>query len=370
MDIKVYKQEDFQVSKWTGGTTKQLAIFPETSKYLDRNFIWRLSTATCDLEETTFSKLPDYDRVLMVLEGNVVLAHQDVRAIRLGELEQDSFDGAYHTKSFGKITDYNLMVAKGNKGLLDVITAKEESAELTFDAEVDEVGEDFERFDVTLYCRDGYATVTVGSETFMLMPGQQMVVSCTQSEEIKMSVMGDGTLVRGQIFYNYHPEELGPTIIPKEKASFKDFKTCIFLSNTQFHGARFIFKSIKKTWYDEELTAAIKKVESFYLTVIAFLAGAFVIAFAGLNNFTESWQWIVSVIGWVLVDFFVVSPLIYLPFMPKPVHKHIKDIEKLTPYEQRVYEENLGRNERMEKVMKRYEKSGKIRYDKNGERIQ
>ena len=343
-----------------------MAIFPQNAKYLDRNFIWRLSTATCDLEETTFSKLPNYDRVLLVLEGNVVLAHQDVRAIRLGELEQDSFDGAYHTKSFGKITDYNLMVAKGNKGLLDVITAKEESTELTFAAEE---GEGFDRFDVTLYCRDGYATVTIGTETFMLMPGQQMVASCTPAEEIKMSVMGDGTLVRGQIFYNYRPEELGPTIIPREKTSFQDFKTCIFLSNTQFHGARFIFKSINKTWYDEELSAAIKKAESFYLTVIAFLLGAFAIAFLGLNHFTANWQWIVSVVAWMLVDFFVVSPLIYLPFMPKPVHKHIKDLDKLTPYEQKVYEENLGRNERMEKVMKKYEKSGKVRYDKNGERI-
>ena len=97
MDIRVYKETDFHTSKWTGGTTTELAIFPQTSKYLERNFIWRLSTAVCELEETTFSKLPDFDRVLMVLEGDVVLAHQDVRAIRLGELEQDSFDGAYHT---------------------------------------------------------------------------------------------------------------------------------------------------------------------------------------------------------------------------------------------------------------------------------
>lgn len=366
MDIKVYKQEDFQVSRWTGGTTKELAIFPETAKYLDRNFIWRLSTAICEAEETTFSKLPDYDRVLMVLEGNVVLAHQDVRAVRLGELEQDRFDGAYHTKSFGKITDYNLMVAKGNQGFLDVVKACEESTELSFDHKE----EGFECFDVTLFCKDGFATVTVGTETLMLMPGQQLVANYAAEEEVKISVMGDGTLIRGQIFYNYHPEELGPTIIPKEPASFKDFKTCIFLSNTQFHGAKYIFKSIQKSWYDEQLSAAIKKVENLYLTIIAFLIGGFVIAFLGLHHFAASWQWIAAVTAWILIDFFIVSPLIYLPFMPKPVHKHIKDLDKLTPYEQRVYEENLGRNERLEKVMKKYEKSGRTMYDKDGNRIQ
>ena len=366
MDINVYKQEDFQVSRWTGGTTKQLAIFPETANYLERNFIWRLSTATCELEETTFSKLPDYDRTLMVLEGNVVLAHQDVRAIRLGELEQDSFDGAYHTKSFGKIIDYNLMVAKGNKGFLDVVFAKEESCELYFDGEA---GEGFERFDVTLFCKDGFATVSVGGETFMLMPGQQLVANGIAGEEVKMSVMGDGTLVRGQIFYNYNPGELGPTIIPKEKTSFKDFKTCVFLANIQFRGAQYIFKSIKNTWHDEVLSAAIRKVESLYLTIVAFLIGVFAIAYVGLENFTGALPWILAFAGWILVDIFVVSPLIYLPFMPKPVHKHIKKIDELTPYEQAVREAELGRNEQLEKVMKKYKNSGKPMYDKDGKRI-
>lgn len=367
MNIKVYKQDDFHVSRWTGGITKELAIFPETAKYLVRNFIWRLSTATCELEETTFSKLPDFDRVLMVLEGNVVLAHQDVRAIRLGELEQDSFDGAYHTKSFGKITDYNLMVAKGNKGFLDVVFAKEESAELTFD-EVN--GEEFERKDVTLFCKDGYAAVTVGSETYMLMPGQQLVAGFDAGEPIRMSVMGDGTLVRGQIFYDYHPEELGPTMIPKEKTSFQDFKTCLFLANTQFRGAKYIFKSIQRTWYDEELSAGIKKAESMYLTMVAFVLGFMAVAFVGLNFFDSAWQWVLAVAGWFIADIFLISPLIYLPFMPKPVHKHIKDLDKLTPYEQGVREAEMGKNERLEKVMKKYKNSGKPMYDRDGKRIQ
>lgn len=358
MDIKIYKTDDFTSSRWTGGTTTQLAIFPESADYLKRNFIWRLSTATCDLDETTFSKLPDYDRVLMVLKGDVVLAHQDVRVARLGELEQDRFDGGYHTKSFGKITDYNLMTAKGNKGYLDVIEATTESAPLSFEEE-----DGFDRFDVTFFCRDGYATITVGTETVMVMPGQQMVASFVKGEEVKMSVMGDGTLVRGQIFYNYRPEELGPTIIPREKVSFKDFKTCLFLANTQFHGAKYIFKSLKTTWYDEELSKAIKKAESLYLTTVVFLLGFLVIAFGGLNIFTETWQWILAIGGWILADLFIISPLIYLPFMPKPVHKHIKDLNNLTPYEQSVYESELGRNERVEKIMKKYRHSSVFRND-------
>jgi len=358
MNIKIYKSEDFTPSRWTGGTTTQLAIFPETSDYLKRNFIWRLSTATCDLEETTFSKLPDYDRVLMVLKGDVVLAHQDVRVARLGALEQDRFDGGYHTKSFGKIIDYNLMTAKGNKGFLDAICLTAESRELEFETE-----DQLECFDVTLYCRDGYGTVTIGKETFMLMPGQQLVASFEKGEEVKMSVMGDGTLIRGQIFYDYRPEELGPTIIPTEKTSFEDFKTCIFLANTQFHGAKYIFKSLKTTWYDEALSKGIKKAESLYLTTVVFLAGFLAIAFGGLSVFTETWQWILAIGGWILADLFLISPLIYLPFMPKPVKSHIKDLNNLTPYEQGVYEAEQGRNERVEKLMKKYKNSSAFRND-------
>ena len=45
--------------------------------------------------------------------------------------------------------------------------------------------------------------------------------------------------------------------------------------------------------------------------------------------------------------------------VPKPVAAHIKDVDKLTPYEQKVRDRELGRNERTEKLLKRYKNSGK-----------
>ncbi|MBQ8564129.1 MAG: HutD family protein, partial [Firmicutes bacterium] len=110
MKYQLHKKEDFQVSRWMGGETREIAIWPTSANYLERNFIWRLSSATVELDESDFSRLEDYDRVLMVLEGEVVLSHEGQRVARLAELEQDRFDGAYKTRSFGKITDYNLMV--------------------------------------------------------------------------------------------------------------------------------------------------------------------------------------------------------------------------------------------------------------------
>ena len=50
------------LSKWSGGTTAQLMIFPESSEYKDRDFDFRISVATIDDETSVFTSLPDYHR--------------------------------------------------------------------------------------------------------------------------------------------------------------------------------------------------------------------------------------------------------------------------------------------------------------------
>ena len=69
MKYTLYKEEDYKITPQMGGNTKELAVFPKTAEYLERNFIWRMSLDTVNAEETTFSRLTDYDRVLVVLEG-------------------------------------------------------------------------------------------------------------------------------------------------------------------------------------------------------------------------------------------------------------------------------------------------------------
>ena len=43
-------QADFVTTEWSGGTTTQLAISPERAAYGDREFLWRLSSATVELD--------------------------------------------------------------------------------------------------------------------------------------------------------------------------------------------------------------------------------------------------------------------------------------------------------------------------------
>ena len=69
MEYRIYRESDFRVSNWTGGKTRQLAIFPENASYLERNFLWRLSSATCEKEESQFTRLPDFDQGAFCIGG-------------------------------------------------------------------------------------------------------------------------------------------------------------------------------------------------------------------------------------------------------------------------------------------------------------
>ena len=53
---------DDVTTQWSGGATTQLAIAPKGAVYADRDFLWRLSSATVELDESDFTPLPAYDR--------------------------------------------------------------------------------------------------------------------------------------------------------------------------------------------------------------------------------------------------------------------------------------------------------------------
>ena len=349
MKYKLYKEADYQTSRWGGGTTTELAIFPQTSKYLDRNFIWRLSSAVVEQEESTFTKLPDYDRVLMVQEGEVVLSYEGERVARLKALEQDRFDGGWITKSFGKITDYNLMVRKGNEGYLDLIYPAAEAAIYSSDFD-----SKLPKSTHALYCKEGYVVVGCGSASTMVTAGQIFVMEFDADEEVKYTAMGEGVIIRAQIFYDDMEGELAATDIPAEPASFDDFKCCIYLANVQFRWAKYIVKKLKTQWFDEALTKAINKVERIYLTTFVFIIGAVVIFWLGANEVISMGTMAAVFLTWLIADCLLVSPLIYMAVVPKPVRRHIKDVNKLTPYEQKVRAEQLGQNIIADSVLKKY----------------
>lgn len=111
--VRVFHSSDYRVTDWSGGRTTELAIAPEGSLYAERKFLWRFSTATAEVEESTYTSLPDYDRVILSLRGLLRLSHDDATWRDFAEFEPYAFDGGVTTQARGKVVDLNLMLRKG-----------------------------------------------------------------------------------------------------------------------------------------------------------------------------------------------------------------------------------------------------------------
>lgn len=111
--IRLLSTDDYVIGKWEGGSTTQIAIAPENSVYADRDFLWRFSSATVDLDESLFTPLPDYHRLIAPVTGEMTLVHDDCDPVCLKTYQIHAFDGEVVTKSRGRCVDFNLMLRKG-----------------------------------------------------------------------------------------------------------------------------------------------------------------------------------------------------------------------------------------------------------------
>ncbi|MFT5871629.1 MAG: mannose-6-phosphate isomerase-like protein (cupin superfamily) [Clostridium sp.] len=121
-NIEIIRKKQHKTSEWSGGTTTELYIYPKDSLYGDRNFKWRLSSANVEVEQSTFTSLKGIDRLIMIIEGEILLEHEGHHNAVLKAFEQDSFSGEWETTSFGKVIDFNLMMAQGYRGKLEAIS--------------------------------------------------------------------------------------------------------------------------------------------------------------------------------------------------------------------------------------------------------
>ena len=118
MDVKIFNT--FTTSKWSGGETTELFIYPGDAQYKKRDFLFRISRATIPKEKSSFTKLPGVDRKLLLLSGETKLSFPVTEQI-LSIDEQVTFDGDWDTTSEGEATDFNLMLQNGAQGSVEPI---------------------------------------------------------------------------------------------------------------------------------------------------------------------------------------------------------------------------------------------------------
>jgi len=133
MDYQIVKADSFTTTPWNGGRTTELFIYPMLSKYATRNFNFRLSTASVEVEKSTFTSLPGITRTLMVLDGEMTLTHNNHHTAKLGRFDSDNFKGDWNTFSRGKCSDFNLMTMGNTQGTVESLHVdKEKQVDFSF----------------------------------------------------------------------------------------------------------------------------------------------------------------------------------------------------------------------------------------------
>lgn len=107
--IDLIRRADTRIAYWTGGSTTELYIFPETSSYAARDFEFRLSVATIEVPFSKFTRLGGFHRVTVVLDGSLTIHHRNRYSRRLDSLEFDSYSGGWDTTSEGVCRDFNII---------------------------------------------------------------------------------------------------------------------------------------------------------------------------------------------------------------------------------------------------------------------
>jgi environmental stress-induced protein Ves len=128
MKEKVIKKEDFVTTRWAGGETTQLSIYPEDAVFSNKDFLWRISSATFTGTESAFSDFSGYQRYILPLEGELTVHHKGLYGRTLKKFDVEYFDGSWTTTSKNTLDcrDYNFIVKSGSLAKMQVLKIGDE----------------------------------------------------------------------------------------------------------------------------------------------------------------------------------------------------------------------------------------------------
>ncbi len=110
--MKTIKQTDIAPQQWSGGKTWTYYIAPATASLAARDFDIRISSASVEIEQSTFSDFSDYTRYFSVLTEPVILEINGAKQA-VGNADLITFCGADAVTCYGKTRDINVFVRNG-----------------------------------------------------------------------------------------------------------------------------------------------------------------------------------------------------------------------------------------------------------------
>lgn len=118
--ICLKRASEFKTTRWSGGQTTELYIYPAGSLYENRDFGFRLSFATVEVDKSKFTSLPGYKRIIMPLTNPIELANNS-KTTRLIPGQSFNFEGSDLIESKGISKDVNLMYTSDFVGQVSII---------------------------------------------------------------------------------------------------------------------------------------------------------------------------------------------------------------------------------------------------------
>lgn len=177
--VKLIKNEDLIVTEWSSGKTTQIYIYPEDANYKNKNFKFRISSATIDLEESEFTKLESVYRFITPLDKKLKLTHNNRDYIELEPFQVYGFDGGLDTTSYGASRDFNLMLANGAKGSLVSIYIDEEYI----------LNEESSSNQYTvIFTYDNDLNIEIDGVNYILKPMETLIISTTYNTSLAIKM--------------------------------------------------------------------------------------------------------------------------------------------------------------------------------------
>lgn len=111
MNIQLLPKKSSKASIWSGGLTYEYMIYPKTANYADRDFEFRVSSATIEEVPSVFTKFEGYYRYLVMLDNNLQIeVNKEEKVYEKYEILE--FNSNDDVASYTKGIDFNWMVSE------------------------------------------------------------------------------------------------------------------------------------------------------------------------------------------------------------------------------------------------------------------
>ncbi|RKR08290.1 environmental stress-induced protein Ves [Flavobacterium sp. 90] len=169
MNINLFPKKDCKASIWSGGLTYEYMIYPKTANYADRDFVFRISSATIEEVPSKFTKFKGFYRYLVMLDNSLHIEINKEKKI-YEKYEIMEFNSDDEVTSYTKGIDFNWMVSEKIRHHKLKIT----NINQNYNAEI-----------IVLFSLDT-TTITVNEKQYDLEPYDLLVIENPEKENVML----------------------------------------------------------------------------------------------------------------------------------------------------------------------------------------